>query len=114
MLRNSFERDSEIWTDSADWEESLNKWKETEKGDWETAGSESSVEGGEVDSNNKSNLTQKIMKKIKIQIDRIVPYLHVEFLSRQTLLQNFSPTTSSQTQNLNQNYQRETLNNFEK
>ena len=46
------------------------------------------------------------MKKIKIQIDRIVPYLHVEFLSRQTLLQN--PTTRSQIQNLNQNYQRET------
>ena len=46
ILRNSFERDSEIWTDSADWEESLNEWKETEKRDWETAESECSVEGG--------------------------------------------------------------------
>ena len=54
---------------------------------------EISVEGDEVNSNNKSNLTQKIIKKIKIQIDRIMPYLHVEFLSRQTLLENFSPTT---------------------
>ena len=63
MLRNRFEKDSEIRFDCHDWEESLNQWKETEKGDWEIAKSECSVEGGEVDSNNKSNLTQKIMKK---------------------------------------------------
>ena len=50
MLRNRFERNSKIWTDSADWEESLNEWKETEKRDWETTESECSVEGGEVGS----------------------------------------------------------------
>ena len=44
------ERDSEIWTDSADWEEYLNEWKETEKGDWETSESEYSVEGGQIGS----------------------------------------------------------------
>ena len=48
MLRNTFERDSEIRTDSANREESFNEWKETEKGDWETAESECSVEGGEI------------------------------------------------------------------
>ena len=37
--------------ESTDRKESLNESKETEKGDWETAGSECSVEGGEVDSN---------------------------------------------------------------
>ena len=55
MLRNRFERNSKIWTDSADWEESLNEWKETEKRDWEIAESEFSVEGGEVDSNYEMN-----------------------------------------------------------
>ena len=50
MLRNRFERNSKIWTDSADWEESLNEWKETEKGDWETTESEFPVERGEVGS----------------------------------------------------------------
>ena len=48
MLRNRFERDSKIWTESADWEESLNEWKETEKGDWEIAESECSVERGKI------------------------------------------------------------------
>ena len=37
MLRNRFERDSEIWTDSADWEKSLNEWKETSNGDSKTS-----------------------------------------------------------------------------
>ena len=55
MLRNTFERDSEIRVDCHDWEKSLNEWKETEKGDWETNESEFSVEGGEVDSNYKMN-----------------------------------------------------------
>ena len=50
MLRNRFERYSKIWTDSADWEESLNEWKETEKRDWEIAESEFPVKGGEVGS----------------------------------------------------------------
>ena len=44
----SFERDSKIWTVSADWKEYLNEWKETEKKDWETTESEYSVERGEV------------------------------------------------------------------
>ena len=59
ILRNRFERDSEIWTDSADWEKSLNEWKETEKRDWEVTESQCSIEGVEVDSINKSNLTKK-------------------------------------------------------
>ena len=46
MLRNTFERDSEIRVDCHDWEKSLNEWKETEKRDWEIADSECSVEGG--------------------------------------------------------------------
>ena len=50
ILRNRFERDSEIWTDSADWEKSLNEWKETKKRDWEIAESEFPVKGGEVGS----------------------------------------------------------------
>ena len=36
ILRNRFERDSEIWTDSADWEKSLNEWKKTSNGDSKT------------------------------------------------------------------------------
>ena len=44
------ERHCEIWTFGADWKEQINEWKETEKGDWETAESECSVEGGEVGS----------------------------------------------------------------
>ena len=50
MLRNRFERDSEIWTDSADWEKSLNEWVESKKRDWEIAESEFSVEGGQISS----------------------------------------------------------------
>ncbi len=50
MLRNTFERDSEIRVDCHDWEKSLNEWKETEKRDWEIAESEFPVKGGEVGS----------------------------------------------------------------
>ena len=50
ILRNRFERDSEIRIDCNDWEKSLNEWKETEKRDWEIAESEFPVEGGEVGS----------------------------------------------------------------
>ena len=42
--------DSEIWTDSAEREKSLNEWKETKKSNWEIAKSECSVEAGEVGS----------------------------------------------------------------
>ena len=45
--------------ESTDRKESLNEWKETEKRDWEITESECSIEGGEVDSINKSNLTEK-------------------------------------------------------
>ena len=37
MLRNRFERDSEIRVDRHDWEESLNKWKEIDERDSEIA-----------------------------------------------------------------------------
>ena len=102
--------------ESTERKESLNEWKETEKWDWDTVESNYSYEGGEIDSIDRNNLIgkNKIMSLFKIQIDRIVPYWHAEFLSRQTFLQNSSPTTKSQIQNLNRNYQRETPNNLEK
>ena len=51
-LQSESEKSSEIWTDSADWEKSLNKWKKTEKRDWETTESEYSIKGCEVGSVN--------------------------------------------------------------
>ena len=44
--------------ESTDRKESLNEWKETEKRDWEVTESQCSIEGVEVDSINKSNLTK--------------------------------------------------------
>ena len=49
-MGDEYERPNEIWIVGLDWEEQINQWKETEKGDWETAESEFPVEGGEIGS----------------------------------------------------------------